>query len=122
MTVSPIVVRGFGSQPRIVTRGYGGIFIPAVVDTITRGGAKAKRKLKDVHDELAKFTVTALLVSVNDQEQLDTKRGRQVGEIKPIDIRFNASLGVITRLGYLTERIIINAFRVVRRGFNKIED
>ena len=122
MAVSPIVTRGYGSEPRIVTRGYGGIFIPTVVEAITRGGSKTKRKLKDAHEELVKFTVTALLVAVNDEEQLDTRRGQQTEEIRNLDVRFKASLGTITRLGYLTERIIINAFRVVRRGFKKIED
>lgn len=122
MTVSPIVTRGFGSNPKIVTRGFSGIFIPAVIGVITRGGSKAKRKLKEAHDELVKFTVTALLVAVNDEEQTNAQKGRQTEEVRNLDIKFKASLGVITRLGYLTERIIINAFRVARRGFKNIED
>ncbi len=122
MAVSPIVARGFGLNPKIVTRGYGGIFIPAVISAIARGGSKAKRKLKETHDELVKFTVTALLVAVNDEEQSGAQKGSQTEEIRNLDIKFKASLGIITRLGYLTERIIINAFRVARRGFKNIED
>ena len=120
--VSPIVTRGYGKDPRIVTRGYGPGFIAAVVDTIVRGGSKAKRKIKYAHEELTKFTVTAMLVVVNEIEQPDPKRGEQTAEITKLDVRFKASFKAITRLGYLTERIIINAFRVVRRGFKKIED
>ena len=122
MAVSPIVIRGYGSEPRIVTRGYGGIFIPAVVEAITRGGSKAKRKIKHAHEELVKFTVTAMLVAVNETEQPDARRVQQTAEITKLDVRLKASFKAITRLGYLTERIIINAFRVVRRGFKKIED
>ena len=122
MAVSPIVTRGFGSEPRIITRGFGGVFISAVVEAITRGGSRAKRKLKDTHDKLVKFTVTALLIAVNDEEQVDAHSGSQTEEIRSLDIRFKVSLRAITRLGYLAERIIINAFRVVRRGFKKIED
>jgi predicted oxidoreductase len=120
--VSPIVSRGYGKNPRIVTRGYGPGIIAIVVDAVIRGGSKAKRKIKHAHEELTKFTVTAMLVAVNEIEQLDTRRGQQTAEITKLDVRFKASFKAITRLGYLTERIIINAFRVVRRGFKKIED
>jgi hypothetical protein len=120
--VSPIVVRGYGKNPRIVTRGYGPGFIAAVIEGARRGGSKAKRKIKHTHEELVKFTVTAMLVAVNETEQSGARRGQQTAEITKLDVRFKASFKAITRLGYLTERIIINAFRVVRRGFKKIED
>ena len=120
--VSPIVSRGYGKNPRIVTRGYGPGIIAVAIEVAIRGGSKAKRKLKHVHEELTKFIVTAMLVAVNNTDQLEPKRGKQTAEIMKLDIRFKASFKAITRLGYLTERIIINAFRVVRRGLKKIGD
>jgi len=120
--VSPIVTRGFSANQRIITRGYGPGFIPAVAEAVRATFGGTKRKLKEYHEELREFTVTAMLIAVNGTDMLDPKSGKASGEITDLDVKMTATFKAINRLGYLTERIIINAFRVVRRGFKKIED
>ena len=120
--VSPIVTRGYGPRSRIITRGYGAVFIPAVAAAAHQIVGGAKRKLKEYHEDVTRFTVKAMFLSVNSKSLIDPIAGTSEHEIIKNDTRVIAVFRTINRLGYLTERIIINAFRVVRRGFKKIED
>jgi hypothetical protein len=120
--VSPIVTRGFGADTRIITRGFGGVFIPAAVTAASRLMGGTKRKAEKYHRDITEFTVTAIILAVNGIEVIQPKTGTARGEIVRTDMKVSAVLQAINRLGYLTERIIINAFRIVRRGFKKIED
>ncbi len=120
--VSPIVTRGFGADTRIITRGFGPAFLPAVAAAARRLMGGTKRKVEKYHHDITEFTVTAIILAVNGIEVVQPKTGTARGEIIRTDTKVSAVLQAINRLGYLTERIIINAFRVVRRGFKKIED
>jgi len=120
--VSPIVTRGYGSSSRIITRGYGAVFIPAVAEAVRRTIGGTKRKVEKYHENVREFTVRAILLAVNGVDLTDSKSGVSSHEITETNTRISATFKAINRLGYLTERIIINAFRVVRRGFKKIED
>ena len=120
--VSPIVTRGFSTNQRIITRGYGFAFIPIVAEVVRATFGGTKRRLKEYHEELQEFTVTAMIIAINGADILNPKLGKTSGEITNLDVKISATFKTINRLGYLTERIIINAFRVIRRGFKKIED
>jgi len=119
--VSPIVGRGYGPNMAIITRGYG--FVPAaVVEAAIRTVGRTRRKLEEYHDDLHHFTVKAMLLAVNGIDLVDPAVGTSRHVVVETDTTIRVTFKAITRLGYLTERIIINAFRVVRRGFKKIED
>ena len=96
--------------------------MPAVVTAVRQVFGGTKKKIKEYHEDIHHFTVMAMLIAVNDQDLLNPKQGESKGELVDSNISVKAVFKAITRLGYLTERIIINAFRVVRRGLKKIGD
>ena len=119
--VSPIIGRGYGPNMAIVTRGYGGLLTVAAA-AAARVLGKTRRKLEEYHEDLHEFTVKAMLLAVNGIDLIEPQVGTVKHSIVEKDTQVKAILKSINRLGYLAERIIINAFRVVRRGFKKIED
>ena len=122
MAVSPIVVRGMGTDPALVTRGYGGIFIAAVVEAFELTRGRTRRKAEEYEQQARKFTVKAMLVAVNTEEIRDPTPHTVTRSFYDLNIVISASLSTINRLRSLTERIIISAFRAVRRGTKSIGD
>ena len=122
MQVSPIVVRGMGTNPALVTRGYGGVFIAAAVEAFELTRGRTRRKAEEYERQAQQFTVKAMLLAVNKEEIPEPVAHTVTRSFYDLDIVIKASLSTIYRLTSLTERIIISAFRAVRRGTKSVED
>lgn len=65
--VSPIVTKGFATNQRIVTMGYGGVLAP--VAEVIRGAVQhGKRRKEELTKEYEKFKITAKLIEINGKE------------------------------------------------------
>ena len=72
-SVSPLVVRGMGSSPKLITRGYGTL---AVVEKVAKAAEEVGRRLqhgrsrtKDLYEtKIHHYVLKAMLISINDNE------------------------------------------------------
>jgi len=127
MSVSPLVTRGFGSSPKIVTIGFGGIPAPAPpaptpsVVIIDHNGGASFRSKRDYHPQAKKpwidtFKIEATLYSVNG-EILDNQVTEKMDAIYEDNESFTitASTNVEVTKTMPKSNIIIKVLKLFKR-------
>ena len=110
----PLLMRGMGSTPRLVTTGYGA----AIVEVIQRGFNKGGRKAKEMAEAaIDTYVVAAMLLSVNNVEMLHPEKKSISGNIdrdKNMVVRVEDFISRnVKKPAY---RIVISALRVFKGG------
>lgn len=117
MAVIPLVTRGMGGTPRLVTAGFGPEIIVAAVQQIIRKGG---RRLKEVAESaIDTYVVAAMIISVNNVEILYPEKRSVSGDIdRDKNMRVLVEDFVSRSVKKPAYRIVISALRVFKGGRN----
>ena len=116
MAVSPLVTRGMGSTPMLVTRGFGAVAV--VAEAIARRLRHGRSRAKDLYeDKFHRYFVKVMLTSVNDKDLVNpiTNEIIKVVEEKP-GLIFKISEITVRYLKLPAKRIIISVQKIIRGG------
>ena len=118
--VSPLVLRGMGETPSIITRGFvdtAAAVAAAVVAEAARRIKHGRVKVKKLYEEsFENFLVQVALTSVNDEHLENPITGIVEKKLQPVDLIYGVTEIIVRHLKQTGKKIHITIERVLRGG------
>lgn len=118
--ISPLILRGMGETPSIITRGFIDTAAAAVAAAVAEAARRVKHgrvKVKELYEEnFEKFLVQVALTSVNDEYLTEPIIGKVEKKLMPIDLVYSVTEIVVRHLKQAGKKIHITIKRVIRGG------